>query len=309
MNKRLIAIVLGIAIVLLAVTMGIKNIMLKRSFRRLKMTSERVEIIYDYGLSLYSQKDYDKAIKAFEIVAKQKLDTLRKEDALFKLAEIYKKQNNLEKTRDIYKEIIQEFPNSKSISKVQKDFEELNMKILFSQIITEDSFRYEIKSHDTLGKIAKNYNTTVELLKKSNALKSDKIIPGRHLKVVKGKFSILVDKSQNKLFLKKDGEIIKIYKVSTGANNSTPVGRFLIEEKLVRPVWFKIGAIVQPDSPEYELGNYWLGISERGYGIHGTKDSNSIGKHITKGCVRLINKDVEEIYVIVPSGSEVVIVD
>ncbi len=289
--------------------LGIKNIIIKKSFRKLKMTPDRVDTIYEYGLIQYSQKDFDKAMKAFEIIAAQKLDPKKKEDALLKLVEICEKKNKLELVRNHYKKIIEDFPNSKFISKIQSNLESVNIKILFSSIITKDSFQYEIKTNDTLSKIAKNYNTTVELLKKSNDLKSDIIVPKRTLKVTKAKFGILVDKSQNLLFLKKSDEIMKTYRVSTGINNSTPVGKFKIEEKLISPLWYKVGAVVPPDSPEYELGKYWMGISVAGYGIHGTNDPDSIGKHITKGCIRMLNEDIEELYAIVPSGAAVVIVD
>ena len=309
MNKKLITIVVGISLVILIVTLGIGKLISKRSFHRLKMTSDRVDAIYQYGLIQYSQKDFDKAIKAFEIIASQTKDTKKKEDALFKLAEIYKQRNSLLKLRDCYKEIIDDFPDSKSISKVQNDLENANITILFSSISTQDSFKYEIKPNDTLSKIAKEYSTTVGLLKKSNNLKTDIIIPKRTLKITKAKFTIFVDKSQNLLFLKKDNQIVKTYKVSTGINNSTPVGKFRIEEKLISPVWYKVGAVVPPDSPEYELGKYWMGISVEGYGIHGTNDPASIGKQITKGCIRMLNKDIEELYIIVPSGTKVTIAD
>ncbi len=309
MNKKLIAIVLAISLLILLAVFGIKNIVLTKSFRKLKMTPDRVDTIYEYGLIQYSQKDFDKAMRAFEIVSAQKIDPEKKEDALFKLVEICQRKNKLDLVRNYYKKIIEDFPNAKFISKIQSDLEGVNIKILFSPIITEDSFQYEIKPNDTLSKIAKNYNTTVELLKRSNGLKSDIIVPKRTLKVTKAKFNILVDKSQNLLFLKKSNEIMKSYRVSTGINNSTPIGKFKIEEKLVSPIWYKVGAVVPPDSPEYELGKYWMGISLQGYGRHGTNDPDSIGQHITKGCIRMLNENIEELYAIIPSGAEVVIVD
>ena len=67
--------------------------------------------------------------------------------------------------------------------------------------------------------------------------------------------------------------------------------------------------IVDSTSPEYELGSRWMGLSEPEYGIHGTNDASTIGKHITKGCVRMRNEDVEELYAIIPSGTEVTIVE
>ena len=70
-----------------------------------------------------------------------------------------------------------------------------------------------------------------------------------------------------------------------------------------------MGAVVEPGSPEYELGSRWMGLSIAGYGIHGTKDDSSIGNHITKGCVRMRNTDIEELYAVVPRGTEVIIIE
>jgi lipoprotein-anchoring transpeptidase ErfK/SrfK len=118
-----------------------------------------------------------------------------------------------------------------------------------------------------------------------------------------------VYKSQNILILKTDEEIIKTYIVSTGKNNSTPVGTFKIANKLINPTWFKAGAVVAAGSPENILGTRWLGFNLPGYGIHGTTDPKSVGKQVTEGCVRMLNSEVEELYSIVPVGTEVTIVD
>ena len=309
MNKRILLISIAVFIVLLVTAAGIKNFIVSRSVRSLEMAKSKIDAVYDYALILYSQKEYDKALRAFEIIANQKSDPGKREDALNKLAQIYLFKKDLISARNYYKEIVEYFPDAKEIADIQKKMEDINMKLLFSPVITEESVSYVIKPNDTLGKIAREHNTTVELIKKSNNLSSDIIIPGNMLKVNNANFNIFVDKSQNILFLKRNGEIIKAYTVSTGANNSTPVGKFKIEEKMVSPVWYKMGAIVSSDSAEYELGKRWMGISVKGYGIHGTNDPSSIGKQITKGCVRMQNPDVEELYAIVPSGTEVEIVD
>ncbi|KPK42242.1 MAG: hypothetical protein AMJ78_03210 [Omnitrophica WOR_2 bacterium SM23_29] len=129
------------------------------------------------------------------------------------------------------------------------------------------------------------------------------------MKVVTKKFGIVIDKSQNVLFLKQDEEVLKAYMVSSGENNSTPTGTFKIVTKLVNPVWYSAGAVVPPDSPENILGSRWLGISKSGYGIHGTTDPSTIGKQVTAGCIRMLNSDIEELYTILPEGTEVIIVD
>lgn len=230
--------------------------------------------------------------------------------SLLDLAEISEAKKDYPKARACLKRFIGKFPDSKDRAKIKRDIEALNIKILFSGAATDSSFLYKVKPGDTLAGIASRFNTTTELLKKSNHLKSDLILPGRFLKVNTAKFSIFIDKSENTLTLKKSGgETVKTYRVSTGKSLSTPEGTFKIEEKLISPTWYKKGAVVEPENPEYELGTRWMGLSEPEYGIHGTDDASSVGKHITKGCVRMRNKDVEELYAIVPAGTEVTIVE
>ncbi|MFA5115261.1 MAG: L,D-transpeptidase family protein [Candidatus Omnitrophota bacterium] len=212
-------------------------------------------------------------------------------------------------TRNAYQELASSFPNAPEADSWEKKAEELNIKLLFSSIVTPKSILYKIKTGDTLNKIAREHQTTVELLMKSNNLTGDRIIPGRELKVWIAPFSIVVDKSQNILILKSDEDVIKTYNVATGLNNCTPVGTFRIVNKLKDPTWFKAGAVVPADSSENILGSRWMGFNLAGYGIHGTTEPETIGKQATQGCIRMVNSDVEELYAIVPEGTEVTIVD
>lgn len=218
-------------------------------------------------------------------------------------------KGDLMEAKIAYQELINNFPGSPDIMKWQKKLEDANIKLLFSPLLTPHSQLYEIKPGDTLTKIANNFKTTAELIMKSNNMASDKILPGRKIKVSTAAFNILVDKSQNTLLLKSEEEIIKTYVVSTGVNNSTPVGNFKIVNKLKNPTWFKAGAIVPAGSPENVLGCCWLGFDLPGYGIHGTTEPQTLGQQVTQGCVRILNPEVEELYAIVPVGTEVTIVD
>lgn len=208
-----------------------------------------------------------------------------------------------------YQELVNDFATSSEAGKWEKKLEEINIKLLFSPTLTPGSISYEVKPGDTLNKIAKQYKTTVDLIMKSNNLANTNIIPGKKIKVWNSAFSIAVDKSQNRLILKTNEEVFKTYTVSTGSNNSTPVGNFKIINKLVNPTWFKAGVVVPAGSPENILGTRWLGIDVPSYGIHGTTAPGDLGKQVTAGCVRMANADVEELYTIVPVGTEVTIVD
>lgn len=218
-------------------------------------------------------------------------------------------KGELQDAKSVYQKLVNDFPNSSEVMNWQKKIDDINIKLLFSPVITSKSTTYEIKPGDTLTKIAQRFKTTTDLIKRSNNLKGDIINPGKRIKIWRAPFSILVDKSQNILILKSDEEIIKTYTVSTGKNNSTPVGNFKITSKLMNPTWFKTGAVIPSGSPENVLGTRWLGLDKPSYGIHGTIEPNDLGKQVTQGCVRMSNAEVEELYTIVPIGTEVVIVD
>lgn len=199
--------------------------------------------------------------------------------------------------------------NPEKIEKIKETVSDINMKILMSPVIDDCSVEYVVQPRDTLTNIAKKYGTTVGLIQRINGISGHIIFPKQKLKVHTCKFSLAVDKSQNILLLKQNGQVIKTYQVSTGKDNCTPVGKFKVVSKLENPTWFKTGAVIPPDSPDNLLGTRWLGFDIQGYGIHGTKDEDSIGQQVSQGCVRMRNEDVEELYDLISVGTEVVIVD
>lgn len=246
------------------------------------------------------------ALKGRTVTARQYKGGVK---AYLEQAEASLKEGDLFKAREAYVKVINEHPDSLFVELAQKELEKLNMRILFSPVKTEDSVIYTVQEGDTLRKIAKKHNTTVEILMRSNGLKTDLIHPGKRLKITTLRFAIVADKSQNLLTLKAGDDVLKVYKVSTGIDGITPVGRFKIVNKLTDPTWYKAGAIVPSGSPENILGTRWLGLDVTGYGIHGTTEPETIGRHITAGCIRMRNEEVEELYTIVPVGTEVTIVD
>ncbi len=210
--------------------------------------------------------------------------------------------------KELYESLLEDpAPLGSKGSTIRKEYEALQMKILFSPLETPESLFHTIEPGDSLYELAKQYNTTVELLRKSNGIKGDTIFAGKKLKISKAKFSVVVQKRRNRLTLLADGSLLKRYKVATGTDGSTPAGTFKIVNKLENPTWYRAGAVVPPDSPENILGTRWLGFDTPGYGIHGTTLPETIGTQSSKGCVRMLNEDVEELYDVVPMGTEVVV--
>ncbi|HTS19453.1 MAG TPA: L,D-transpeptidase family protein [Verrucomicrobiae bacterium] len=185
---------------------------------------------------------------------------------------------------------------------------DIDTKILFTPVPADEKTNYTIVAGDSLGKLAQKFGTTIDLIKKSNNLNRDMIRVGDRLRIYQGHFAVSVNKTTNELRLTDNGEFFKRYRVGTGEYSKTPVGEFKITARIANPPWWRAdGKTIPFGDPENILGTRWLGINVPGYGIHGTWDTNSIGKQATAGCIRLLNDDIEELYTILPVGTTVVI--
>ena len=185
---------------------------------------------------------------------------------------------------------------------------EIDTKILFTASPAPEKVDYTLAAGDSLGKLARKFGTTVELIKQSNNLTRDLIRIGDRLRIYQGHFAVVVNKTTNELRLTDNGKFFKRYRVGTGEYSKTPVGEFKITARIANPPWWRSdGKTIPYGDPENILGTHWLGLNVPGYGIHGTWDTNSIGKQATAGCIRLLNDDIAELYTVLPVGSTVVI--
>lgn len=132
-------------------------------------------------------------------------------------------------------------------------------------------------------------------------------------KVLSYNYWIVVNKDANLLKLYKGRRLIKKYSVATGKElDATPEGKFKIIRKTKNPYWGggKDKEPIEGGTPENPLGTMWLGLDYGGgrwYGIHGTNNPRSIGKHVSNGCIRMHNRDVEELSRIVANNTIVFI--
>lgn len=278
--------------------------------RRSRQPVPQADSLYRTALSWQSKNQTTKAVKLYQELVKKFPRSPKAAEALYKLAEIYEGESLWQEAKATYNEIIINFPSFEQISDVENKLWTLNIKVLFSPIVTDRDILYKVEPGDTLAKIAAKYNTTVDLIMRSNSLDNHLIRPGKRLKVSTAKYSVIVDKSQSSLALKADEEIFKVYPVATGKYDCTPEGSFKIVEKLKNPPWYKDGeGIIPPNTPENILGTRWLGLSEPEYGIHGGATEEDLGSQVTNGCVRMLNNEVEELFTILPRETEVTIVD
>lgn len=108
---------------------------------------------------------------------------------------------------------------------------------------------------------------------------------------------IEVDRSRLHIINLSLNEIVKTYTVATGKPSTpTPLGTFRIIDKARWGGGF---------------GSRWLGLDVPWgrYGIHGTNRPGSIGLNVSAGCIRMRNKDVEELYEYVGHNTLVTIIN
>jgi len=107
---------------------------------------------------------------------------------------------------------------------------------------------------------------------------------------------MIINITDNTLTLYEDNIYLKTYSIALGKEATpTPLGRFKIANK--------------HRNPGGPYGVRWMGLSKRHYGIHGTNKPDSIGKDVSRGCIRLSNEDAIEVYDLVSIGSIVDIME
>ena len=86
---------------------------------------------------------------------------------LYAQASGLKKEGDIVQAKEAYQKILSEHPDVGNVEKVQKELEDLNINMIFSNTpVPGKTVAHEVVPGDTLGALAKTYGTTIELIKK-----------------------------------------------------------------------------------------------------------------------------------------------
>jgi len=108
---------------------------------------------------------------------------------------------------------------------------------------------------------------------------------------------IVISIADRKLAVIESDHVVKIYPIAVGASTTpSPTGIYKIATRIKNPTWYgPHGQVVLPGKAN-PLGDRWMGLTRKGYGIHGTNDPGSIGRAASHGCIRMRKADVEELF-------------
>jgi lipoprotein-anchoring transpeptidase ErfK/SrfK len=121
--------------------------------------------------------------------------------------------------------------------------------------------------------------------------------------------TIVIDKPQRFLYLVQANSTALRYGTGIGERCSSLVGLFRVSQKEEWPEWRQTrgsrGVRVIPGGPGNPLGARLMHLESADQGIHGTNSPRTIGSSVQRGCFRLVNDAVTDLYDRVPIGTRV----
>lgn len=121
--------------------------------------------------------------------------------------------------------------------------------------------------------------------------------------------------SRRRVVLYRGDAVVKSYPIAVGRPGwETPKGTFMVKQMFKDPTWIhplKKGIVIPGGDPENPLGRYWIGFWSDGknwIGFHGTPNPRSVGTAASHGCIRMYNKDIEELFKQVSLGTVVTVI-
>ncbi|WP_298615923.1 L,D-transpeptidase [uncultured Thermosynechococcus sp.] len=120
--------------------------------------------------------------------------------------------------------------------------------------------------------------------------------------------------SRRQLTLYRGQTPLRRYPVAVGRPGwETPVGTFQVRQMIRDPAWKNpfSGVVIAGGHPQNPLGRRWIGFWSDGknwVGLHGTPNPESVGQAVSHGCVRMYNRDIEELFEKVQLGVPVIVV-
>lgn len=183
---------------------------------------------------------------------------------------------------------------------------------------------YLVQPGDLLAKIGRQHTVPYEILQKINGMaRPESLQAGRRIKIIYGPFNAVINRTNYTLDLYLQNVYVKTYKVGLGrTEHTTPTGRWQVAPggKMIKPTWTDpdTGKRYLGSDPDYPLGSRWIALDgiegaakgRTGFAIHGTKEPETIGTQSSRGCIRLFNGDVVELYdLLEPGQSYVNVVD
>ncbi|OHB61393.1 MAG: hypothetical protein A2167_03030 [Planctomycetes bacterium RBG_13_46_10] len=183
---------------------------------------------------------------------------------------------------------------------------------------------YQVRRGDQLRIIGDKHKVPYEILAQINNIRNPQALQaGQVIKVINGPFNVKVSRSTFTMDMYLQNTFVRSLPIGLGKpGKETPTGQWRVKKdgKMEKPIWTDPDTqrVYKPADPDYPLGSRWIELEgmegpakdRTGFGIHGTKEPETIGAAQSRGCIRLHNGDAIMVYnLLVPIHSRVIIED
>ena len=209
----------------------------------------------------------------------------------------------------------------------KKQLSNLAEKWLFGRaVLPGDTLcnNYKVKPGGRLESIGRKFKVPYQILMQINNIRRPEALrAGETIKVIKGPFHARICLSTFTMDLYLQNTFVRSFPVSLGrTDRETPTGLWCVKPggKLISPMWTDpdTGRIYHGTDSDYPLGSRWIGLQglkgaakgRTGFALHGTRNSGQVGQAVSRGCIRMNDKDVILMYdLLAPGLSQVLIVE
>jgi len=249
-------------------------------------------------------------------------DVAREAEAKTARAEALVRADRVLEARKLVNEFLTKHPDHDACEPLRRLAVKLGEKTINSpKVYPGDDlcYYYTVQPGDTLSKIAKNCETPYGFIARINGIDDPRRLrAGQKIKLVKGPVNALVIKHRFTIYLRLGEVFFARFPVGLGKNDCTPEGLWIVDLCVKNPSYRdpETGKVYSPDDPENPTGGFWIALrgltaetaGKSGYGLHGTNEPESIGKLMSKGCVRLRKDHAGQLFdMMLPKKSKVLI--
>lgn len=180
---------------------------------------------------------------------------------------------------------------------------------------------YTVRSGDVLQKIGRQFAVNHELIMHLNGITEvGRLRAGQRLRIPRGPFHARVHRAQFRMDVYLQDVFIRSYRVGLGANDGTPLGVWKVTLRQKNPTYYPSESapdkrVIPGGDPSNPLGDYWIAlegvegdaVGQRGFGIHGTNEPESIGRAASLGCIRMLNEEAADLHALLTPGQSRVV--
>jgi LysM repeat protein len=176
--------------------------------------------------------------------------------------------------------------------------------------------QYTVRSGDVLQKIARQFAVNHELIMHINGITDvGRLRAGQRLRIPRGPFHARVHRSLFRMDVYLQDVFVRSYRVGLGANDGTPLGVWKVTLRQKNPTYYPSESapdkrVIAGGDPANPLGGWWIAlegvegdaVGQRGFGIHGTNEPDSIGQAASLGCIRMRDEEAADVHALLTPG-------